>query len=346
MRVNLLTNMPFGKLACSLGLLGFLVQAGAAAPPASEGQGEVAQVEMWHGVRKVDPDNLKKSDAIAHPQNKEKKNPGVLTGLQGFISQDLPLIPMPELSTSYVKDSSPILKAAPWLEETPAPVVIPSILPEKSLGFPKSAVKKGVIEPFGTTNKQSKIGSSGDLSEAQEAPIQPTTGGNLANPTAKAESSVLNSFSNPLLQGAFILGVAVVAPLVSILCFFCLLRRHSVRFGPLFRIDYVGASSMVAGPFTAQVPSSGEAEVVPPSLDRGGNLEELQAEVSEESGITFHEPTPETFELGPTFEEERQLKEDQAKLQEDAVLYHLFEENLRLREQIEQAKDLQDFLEK
>jgi len=334
--------MPFGKLACSICLLGLLVQGGAAAPPASEGHGEVAQVEMWHGVRKVDPDNLKNSDVIAHSQIKEKKEPGVLTGLQGFMGHDLPLIPMPELGTYYTKDPSPIVKAASWLEETRAPLVIPSILLETSLGFPKCAMKMGVPEPFGTAAKQSKISSSGDLSEAQEfvASNQPTTRGKPAAP----ESSARDSFGSPLIPVALILAVAVVTPVISIFCFFGLLRRHSERFGPLFRFDYVGNPSMVAGPFTAQVPGSLEPEIVPPSLDRGGNFDELQAGVSEEPPFTFHEPTPETFELGPTFEEERQLKEEQAKQQEDAVLYHLFEENLRLHEQIEQAKEIKEYL--
>jgi hypothetical protein len=40
------------------------------------------------------------------------------------------------------------------------------------------------------------------------------------------------------------------------------------------------------------------------------------------------------FDMGPSYEEERQLREEAARQQEQAVLQHLYEQNLRLREQI------------
>ena len=40
------------------------------------------------------------------------------------------------------------------------------------------------------------------------------------------------------------------------------------------------------------------------------------------------------FELGPTFEEEQKLKEEALRQQEEALLRHIFEENVRLREDI------------
>lgn len=48
-------------------------------------------------------------------------------------------------------------------------------------------------------------------------------------------------------------------------------------------------------------------------------------------------PEPEHFDLGPTFEEERQLREEQARLQEEGVLRQLFEDNQRLQVQLKTA---------
>ncbi len=136
-----------------------------------------------------------------------------------------------------------------------------------------------------------------------------------------------------------IITVAIVAPLASLLCFFWLLGRHSRRFGPIFRVDSAGSVGTVTGPFTAQVPvAAGSAAEAAVATDAGPEHFEV-AEIA--LPRRFEEQLPEEFDLGPTFEEERKRKEESIEQQENAVLEQLFEQNLRLHEQIEQAHDSQ-----
>src|SRR5262249_37632069 len=125
-----------------------------------------------------------------------------------------------------------------------------------------------------------------------------------------------------------------------IVSFFWLLRRHSRHFGPLFRIDYVGSGPVVTGPFSASTAGLVEQQDLEPTLDRGGRLDALQADAA--VAAAREEEVAEPFDLGPTFQDERLQKELQAKQQEEAVLQHLFEDNLRLHEQIELATEAEN----
>jgi hypothetical protein len=49
--------------------------------------------------------------------------------------------------------------------------------------------------------------------------------------------------------------------------------------------------------------------------------------------------TAEPFDLGPTYEEERRAREEAERLKEEALLRRLYEDNLRLRDELEQAED-------
>jgi hypothetical protein len=134
-----------------------------------------------------------------------------------------------------------------------------------------------------------------------------------------------------ILAVAMLFALAIVAALVFVHCFFALLRRHSRRFGPLIRIEYAGAPPMVVGPFTA---SSFDAlgAVQEAGLERRNKFGEAQAG-------SVGAQAAKQFDLGPTFESQRHLKEEQGKRQEEAVLQHLFEDNLKLHSQIGLAKE-------
>jgi hypothetical protein len=95
----------------------------------------------------------------------------------------------------------------------------------------------------------------------------------------------------------------------------------------------------VAGPFTV-----GALGLAGQQTPDGERFQDLQAPLAGAETAVEPEHTPERFDLGPTFEEERLLKEAQAKQQEEAVLQHLLEENLRLQEQIEQGAETKEEL--
>ena len=118
-----------------------------------------------------------------------------------------------------------------------------------------------------------------------------------------APAAAPETFANTFVRATSLVTAAIVAPLAAIVCFFWLLRRHSRRFGPLFRIDYVGNSAgVVTGPFTAKAPLVQDDTQSPFPLDRSGNLDALQGE-SPGPREPQPEHVPETFDVGPTFEQ-------------------------------------------
>jgi hypothetical protein len=60
----------------------------------------------------------------------------------------------------------------------------------------------------------------------------------------------------------------------------------------------------------------------------------VQAETPAVPDFFVEETTAQPFDLGPTYEEERLLKEEAERQQEQAVLRSVFEDNLKLRQQL------------
>jgi hypothetical protein len=169
--------------------------------------------------------------------------------------------------------------------------------------------------------------------EAQEPPAGPAT---WVPAGGVAEGPRHDFLGNPLVAMTSLFASAVVAALVFVHGFFILLRRHTQRLGPLIHIEYKGAPAMVVGPFTAS--SVGAAGAVPQAgSERQDRFAQTQAEVG-------GAPTAQRFDMGPTFEEQHRLKDEQAKRQEGGVLEQLFEDNLKLHGQISLAKEKQGAL--
>jgi hypothetical protein len=106
-----------------------------------------------------------------------------------------------------------------------------------------------------------------------------------------------------------------------------LLRRHSRDFGALIRIEYAGVPPIVVGPFTASslgVAGPAPVPAVPDANNRCGNL----------SGETVAAHTAKASDFGGSFDAERQVMDDKAKRQEDAVLQQLCDDNLKLQAEI------------
>jgi hypothetical protein len=166
-------------------------------------------------------------------------------------------------------------------------------------------------------------------SEAKaEKPAVPTpavpSAGAQARPAAEAKGENLDRF---LYQVALVHLLSVVGSLVVgslvLLALLLVLRRFKGA-GSLLRVEVVNSGTPV---WPAPVPAAGGdgAEVRPPAGD--------QALTKEPEVKTTAQP----FELGPTYEEDRRQREEAERQREQAVLQHVYEDNVRLREQLEEG---------
>jgi hypothetical protein len=151
----------------------------------------------------------------------------------------------------------------------------------------------------------------------------------VAPPAAHAEEGPSRSFLYriALVQVLSILGALVLGPLVLLAALCYVLRRYTSAPGALFRVEVVNSLA----PGTAMIvpaPAAGQGGV--PEVEAAAAL----AEPAQEAGAP-EASTAEQFDLGPTYEEERLLQEAAARQAEEALLRHIYEENVRLREQIE-----------
>jgi hypothetical protein len=129
-----------------------------------------------------------------------------------------------------------------------------------------------------------------------------------------------------LVQVASILSGLVLGPLVLLAALVVVLRRHGAHSGSLFRVEVVNAQGH--GSY------SGTVAVPPP----GGLTAGLEAALPPATAAN-EEQTAQAFDLGPSYEEEKRAKEEAQRQQEEALLRHIFDENVQLREQIDGQAD-------
>jgi hypothetical protein len=300
------------RLVCALGIVAAFGQTSNSAPPAAE-QEEI-QIETIRGGKREIWSNVK-------PQ---KPAP----------TEILPPARGPQAAPPS-NDVSPPTLPGQRAEDVQVPTILPAHAPEKPLGVPhaKGTAKRAVFENKSAAPREIKPAPFSDASEAQQYQPSQDVGSGRGSPQAAPRTRLPEPVSqessiSPLLQGLFIVALAIIAPLVSIVSFFWLLGRHSRQYGPLFRLS-AGSDATISGPFKASIEENAA------NVKHGRRLEDVQ---EGDGPAPARKPVGETFDVGPTFEEERQLREDMAHQQEEAILQHFFEENLRLLEQIEQAK--------
>jgi hypothetical protein len=113
-------------------------------------------------------------------------------------------------------------------------------------------------------------------------------------------------------------GFAVTLPLAGLLALALALRRGGLQ----FRVELV--SSSAAGlPLVARLEPAWQAGPAPAAA----------AAPPAEAPRQEEPPSGEQFDLGPSYEEEQQAKDESLRLQEQAVLQQIFEDNLRLQEE-------------
>jgi hypothetical protein len=124
-----------------------------------------------------------------------------------------------------------------------------------------------------------------------------------------------------------VIGSLVVGPLVLLLALLFVLRRFKGA-GSLLRVEVVNSGTpaiVYGGPAAWPAPAGGDGAAE--ALTVGAPAEAKEQET-----------TAQPFDLGPTYEEERLQREEAERLREKAVLQHVYEDNVRLREQLDQAE--------
>jgi hypothetical protein len=124
-----------------------------------------------------------------------------------------------------------------------------------------------------------------------------------------------------------ILAAFLVGLLVHIAALFFIIRRNGER-EAVYRVELVNAPPLMAVPNPAHL--AGTAE------ERGLRLYPGFAEqtATREVFSGGEEKPGQEFDLGPTYEEEQRLKEENRRQEEEAMLRHILEQNLHLRTEI------------
>ncbi len=108
--------------------------------------------------------------------------------------------------------------------------------------------------------------------------------------------------------------------LIHLIALVLILRRYGAHLARVFRVELVNPAAVG---FVGQVSASGAQTVA------------ADPATEEETPSS----TAETFDIGPTYAEEMQQKQEAQRQQEEAVLRHIFELNVQMREQLGQLPD-------
>jgi hypothetical protein len=171
-----------------------------------------------------------------------------------------------------------------------------------------------------------------------------------ASPSPAADAGTAGHFREQvdwyhvaMLQLIGIVAALVGGPLVVVVALAFLLRKS----GSLVKVELYNTAgscppSVATSSYAADSSGSGAANMLqhlsagaPSSVSGAGDeapaMDRLEASPEETSSSTA-----EQFDLGPSYEEERLAKEEALRLQEQAVLQEIFEQNLKLLEQVEE----------
>ena len=153
---------------------------------------------------------------------------------------------------------------------------------------------------------------------AQAAAPPPTSAGDKSVSQPSQERARGNSFfETGYGQLIGIVSTMFLGVLIHLIALVLILRRYGAHLARVFRVELVNPAAVG---FVGQV-SASEAQTV--AADPATE-EETQSS------------TAETFDIGPTYAEEMQQEQEAQRQQEEAVLRHIFELNVQMREQLGQ----------
>jgi hypothetical protein len=135
-------------------------------------------------------------------------------------------------------------------------------------------------------------------------------------------------YETVMAQMLAVLAALTIFCTIITLAHFFLIRRYGTSIFPLFRVEVVAQPPEVReGPPPANYPGFG----APPERAQK-SFDELFPPPEEEA------PIQPNFEIGPTYEEERALREEAERQREAAVLQHIVDLNRQLQEELRQTQ--------
>jgi hypothetical protein len=149
---------------------------------------------------------------------------------------------------------------------------------------------------------------------AQAVVSPPSSGGNNSASQPSKEQPRGNSFFE---TGFGIVGAMFLGILAHLIALILILRRNRAHLARVFRVELVNPAAVG---FVGHVSAAGGQTVA---------AGPATTEVRQSS-------TAETFDIGPTYAEEMRQKQEALHQQEEAVLRHIFELNMQMREQLVQ----------
>jgi hypothetical protein len=153
---------------------------------------------------------------------------------------------------------------------------------------------------------------------AQAVVSAPSGGGDSSASKPSPEQPRGNSlFKTGFGQLIGIVGTMFLGLLIHLIALILILRRYGAHLARVFRVELVNPA---AAGIVGQVTAAGAQTVA-----AGPATEEVT-----------HSSTAESFDLGPTYAEELREKQEALCQQEEAVLRHIFELNMQMREQLGQ----------
>jgi hypothetical protein len=144
-----------------------------------------------------------------------------------------------------------------------------------------------------------------------------SVGDKSASQTSQQQPRASSFFDTGFGQLIGIVGAVFLGVLIHLIALVFIMRRYGTHLAQVFRVELVNPT---AAGFVGQVSAAGAQTVA------AGPAPE---EVTQSS-------TAETFDIGPTYAEEMQQKQEALRQQEEAVLRHIFELNVQMREQLGQ----------
>jgi len=164
-------------------------------------------------------------------------------------------------------------------------------------------------------DKQPAASASPNTS-AQAGASPPRSGGDKSASQPSQEQPRGNSFFDTGYgQLIGIVGAVFLGVLIHLIALVFIMRRYGAHLAQVFRVELVNPTAVG---FVGQVSAAGVQTIAAdPAIE----------DVAQSS-------TAETFDIGPTYAEEMQQKQEAQRQQEEAVLRHIFELNLQVREQL------------
>jgi hypothetical protein len=341
-------NRPFLRLTAAVVCgLGCAVSPAFAQPPIAN---RLRMPEIWYGLQRVDqaarPETPPPTAVPLVPAPDER---GVLFDSRGHAAATAPTAPEPG-SKPGVKTDKPgpaRVTAAAKDEDEAAAEPQPARAKRPKRRAPAEETPRhdaGVVPAAAWSPEAPRLPAALDR-VLPAAPVVPTPPAVLppsiiaekphdASPSPAAPRLAENDgqdvrvnrmlFNTILVQSLALLAAVFVVPSLVLLALCLVVRRALGRSGSLVRIEVVGA----AGAFGAAVAGPAQPAGPPPAP------EPAPPAPAAETPAVPEEWTAEPFELGPTYEEEQRLRDEAQKQQEEALLRRLFEENLKLQEQL------------